>query len=284
MSAVTADTTVIKPSEQLSICKPKKEQPEEIVLPQYYRETYFAKDSLLHPEISVGHSGVAGEPVPQTVHSDDTINIILLIYFILAVVISSNSRQAISHRLKIFFYPLRKENDYRNNPIRHFQFFMSILTCLLYAILYYFYTNQFNKLSIEEPYLLIAIFLAVFIGYFLVKIQIYDIVNATFFNHQKRIQWIDIFTFITAMEGILLFPAVILQVYVNLPMQITVYYFIFIHLLAKILTFYKCWSIFFKENRDFLQIILYLCALEIVPMFTLGGVLVLIVNELKVTI
>ena len=107
-------------------------------------------------------------------------------------------------------------------------------------------------------------------------------VNIVFFENQKRQQWTWALTFIIALEGVALFPAVMLQVYFNLSMKNVVYYFIFILILAKLLTFYKCWGIFFKQNRIFLQIILYLCALEIVPMLVLWGVLVRITNELKV--
>ena len=48
------------------------------------------------------------------------------------------------------------------------------------------------------------------------------------------------------------------------------------------LTFYKSWAIFFRQNSMFLQIILYLCTLEIVPLLSLGGALVWITDVLKV--
>ena len=57
---------------------------------------------------------------------------------------------------------------------------------------------------------------------------------------------------------------------------------IFILLLTKILTFFKLWAIFFRQTGYFLQIILYLCALEIIPLLSLVGVLSLIADVLKV--
>ena len=36
----------------------------EASIPQYYKETYFTSDSLMHPEISGGRMGIAGEPIP----------------------------------------------------------------------------------------------------------------------------------------------------------------------------------------------------------------------------
>ena len=41
-----------------------------VELPQYYKEGYFAKDSLLHPELQGGRYGVAGTPVPLSLRGD----------------------------------------------------------------------------------------------------------------------------------------------------------------------------------------------------------------------
>jgi hypothetical protein len=65
-------------------------------------------------------------------------------------------------------------------------------------------------------------------------------------------------------------------------MQNVVYIFIFILILTKILTIYKCWTIFFRQMSGFLQIILYLCALEIIPLLSIVGGLTLITDQLKV--
>ena len=61
-----------------------------------------------------------------------------------------------------------------------------------------------------------------------------------------------------------------------------VYYTIFVLVLVKILTFYRCSIIFFRQNVLYLQIILYFCTLEIVPLIALWGGLSVIVNALKI--
>jgi hypothetical protein len=53
-------------------------------------------------------------------------------------------------------------------------------------------------------------------------------------------------------------------------------------ILTKILTISQSWFIFFRQISFFLQIILYLCALEIIPLLSLGGILVLVTDLLKV--
>lgn len=257
--------------------------PKDVNLPQYYRETFFAKDTLLHPELTAGRYGVAGDPVAYTVRNDDAITSMLLFCFIMAVLVFSYSRQLITHQLKAFFYPLRKESTITLTTSR-FLYLLGLQTCLTMGIIYYFYTINYVTvdLLIDTPYVLIGIFSTVFLIYFLGKTFIYYLVNTIFFGSKKRGHWTWTLSFITALEGIALFPAVLLEVYFTPSIQNVVFYFIFIVILAKILTFYKCWSIFFRQKIIFLQIILYLCALEIIPMLVLWGVLVQITNELKV--
>ena len=50
----------------------------------------------------------------------------------------------------------------------------------------------------------------------------------------------------------------------------------------KILTIYKTYVIFFNQKALYLQIILYFCALEMVPLLSLWGGLAVIVNHLRV--
>ena len=52
--------------------------------------------------------------------------------------------------------------------------------------------------------------------------------------------------------------------------------------LGKLLSFYKTYLIFFKQNGNFLQNILYFCALETMPLIGLWGFLVMISSFLKI--
>ena len=63
--------------------------------------------------------------------------------------------------------------------------------------------------------------------------------------------------------------------------NVTTYVIISI-LFVKLLTIYKCFIIFFRPNVVSLQIILYFCTLEIVPLLALWGVLVMTANNLKI--
>ena len=252
-------------------------------LPLYYRESYFAKDSLLHPELTGGSMGVAGDPIPYTIHGDNVITGILLLCFIIALVSYAHSRKFFLHQLKNIFYIPRGGNNYTENSGNMFLLFLNLQTCLLLAIISYFYTTTYiaDTFIFDEPYYLIMIYAGGFLTYFVLKSIVYQMVNHIFFESKKSRQWIWSLTFITALEGMVAFPIVMMQVYLGFSMQNVVYIFIFILILTKILTIYKCWTIFFRQMSGFLQIILYLCALEIIPLLSIVGGLTLITDQLK---
>ena len=104
-----------------------------------------------------------------------------------------------------------------------------------------------------------------------------------FFGSGPSQRWLKTLLFIAATEGVLLFPVVLLVVYFDLPLENAVYYYGFVFIFTKILAFYKSWTIFFRQNGIFLQIFLYFCALEIVPLLGLLGGLGVLIDQLKIT-
>ena len=75
----------------------------DVSLPQYYRESFFSKDSLFHPELKGGRLGVAGDPVPYTVAGDSFITSLLLVCFLLACIAFSKSKHFVIRQAKTFF-------------------------------------------------------------------------------------------------------------------------------------------------------------------------------------
>jgi hypothetical protein len=259
----------------------------EVVLPKYYKETFFSKDSLLHPELNGGRYGVAGDPVPYTMREDNVITGLLLVLFIMAFIAFANSWRFITRQAKNFFYVPRSEAvtaiTETSGEIR-FQIFLVLLSCLLLSILQFFYTRHYigDTFILSSQYQLIAIYFGMYAAYFVLKAVLYTFVNSVFFDSKKNVHWMKALLFITSTEGVLLFPVVLLQVYFDLSMQNVVIYFIVVLVLVKMLAFYKCYIIFFRQIGVFLQIILYFCALEIIPLAALWGALVITGNYLKI--
>ena len=115
----------------------------DVNLPQYYREGFFSKDTLFHPELRGGRNGVAGDPVPYTVHSDNLLTGLLLFCLIVAVIAFSSVKDFLLRQVKSFFYFSHEAaSDMSETAIElRFQFFLVRLAHLaailfLYLILY----------------------------------------------------------------------------------------------------------------------------------------------------
>ena len=257
----------------------------EVSLPQYYRENFFSSDSLYHPELSGGRIGVAGDPIPYALHNDSIITGILLCSFLLIMFGMSRISSFMIHQAKNFFYTPKVEQSFTETGTEiKFQLVFLLITSLFYGLLFFFYATRTisDTFILSSEYGLLVIYAIVIVFYFLIKVILYTIVNNIFFNQKKNLHFLGTQLFVVALEGLFMFPLVLLLTYFQLSMQNAINYCIFILSLAKILTFYKSYIIFFKQKGWFLQIILYFCALEMIPLALLWGGLLDITNILKV--
>lgn len=257
----------------------------DVSLPQYYKESFFAKDSLYHPELKGGRPGVAGDPVPYTIAGDNFISSLLLACFVITCVSCARSYSFIVRHIKHFF----REQNYGTTVVPEtagelrFQLVLAVQTCVLIALGYFLATSDEGKTTYTiDQNLVIGIYAGVVAAYFLVKTILYTIVNNVFFSHRKNTQWLTSSLFLVAGEGLLVFPAITLMAYFGLSVSTMAVYALIVGFLVKLLTLYKCYSIFFKGKVAFLQIILYFCTLEIIPMLMLGSVLVVIGQYLQI--
>ena len=255
-------------------------------LPQYYREGFFSKDSMFHPELQGGRYGVAGDPVPYSVRNDNIITSLLLACFIFAVIAFANARRFIIRQAKdIIFLPHEGTTEFSetSNEIR-FQLTLVLITSLLIALLFYFYTLRYigETFVLRSQYTLITIFMGITVAYFLLKTGLYSVVNHVFFDGKRNQQWIKALLFIISVEGVLVFPAVVFGAYFELDTESVMYYVIFAVIIVKMMTIYKCYIIFFRRNVVHLQIILYFCTLEMIPLLVYWDVLVITANNLKI--
>ena len=255
-------------------------------LPQYYREGFFSKDSMFHPELQGGRYGVAGDPVPYSVRNDNIITSLLLACFIFAVIAFANARRFIIRQAKdIIYLPHEGTTEFSetSNEIR-FQLTLVLITSLLIALLFYFYTLRYigETFVLRSQYTLITIFLGITVGYFLLKVALYSFVNQVFFDSKRNQQWIKALLFIISIEGVLFFPALVFGAYFELDINKVITYVIIAVVIVKLLTIYKCYIIFFRRNVVHLQIIWYFCTLEMIPLLAFWGVLVITANYLKI--
>lgn len=251
----------------------------------YYKESFFSSDSLYHPELKGTRPGVPGDPVPYTLAGDNLITAALLACFVFGAIAMANSRHFVARQIKEFFRTPRTGTTTTTETAAEvwFQLLLGVQTCLLFGIVYFFFSRTFlgDTFTISQ-YSIIGIDAALFAAFFLVKAFLYLTTGWVFFDAKKTRQWIKSFLFLTAMEGLLLYPATLLLTYFHLSIQAVAIYALFLIVLVEILTLYKTFIIFFKRMSAFLQIFLYFCALEIIPLLAVAGALAMIGSELKI--
>jgi len=257
----------------------------QVSIPQYYRENFFSADTLYHPELEGGRVGVAGDPIPYAIHNDNIVTGLLIASFLLIMFAMSRISSFMIHQAKNFFYTPKVDQGFTETGTEiKFQIVFLVITSLYYALLFYFFATRriAETFILSSEYGLLAIFAFMIFGYFLLKGLLYTLVNNIFFERKKNLHFLGNLLFIVSLEGVLLFPLVLLLAYFQFSMQNAINYCIFILALAKILTFYKTYIIFFKQKGLFLEIILYFCALEMIPLVMLWGGLLGVTSILKV--
>ena len=253
--------------------------------------THLGFDPLINDSLlcaAQAHSssfGVAGNPVPAQLGNDDLTTITLLLCFVFILSSIAFAREFIGRQLRNFFYDIHSEelNNVTSNELR-FEVLLVFTECLLLGISSYIVAEERipGIFIFNSAFLIILILSALFIGYFIAKWTIHSLVDPVFFGGKKTLQFFKVHLFITACTTTLTLPLVMLQVFFDLNIENAIYYYGFVLLLNKLLTFYKCWFIFFRQKGFFLQIFLYFCALEMTPLFAFYGIWLMMVNNLKI--
>ncbi len=225
-----------------------------------------------------GKSGVMAAPAPYNVATDDVVGSCLMGGLLIAILALAVSLKFVGRQMHNFFYV---END-RTTTVPDLprelagQWVLVAYCALVMGVATYFgyVTLGGSGEWALPPHTLLAVSVGVFVCYFILKTIAYQFVDWVFFDVKKNEQWNKSQLFLTAMEGLCVTPIVLLLVYGDLSLNGAYVLMAIVVILAKILSFYKCYIIFFRRFGALMQIFLYFCALELVPLAALAGLLV----------
>lgn len=261
-----------------------KEQQETAKKLQEVLTPFWLRMPAFRSEVPGKSLGIAGEMPPDSIRTNDIVTALLLACLVMTLLVLAHARSTIKERLNRFFYLPRAYDHEESTRSSQSLWLLCFQACIMTGILTYLYIDNYETATyvLEEPYQFIAIYTAMSMAFLLLRFLLYAIVNGIFFGSKKSRQFRRSLILVTSMEGMALFAVVLARVYFVLPMEKVIYCAIFVVVLVKLLTIYKVWVIFFRRNTIFLQIILYLCALEIIPLLSFGAALVFMTNEIKI--
>ena len=246
--------TVAKASQEvdsLGLLCPKKQKTFQLTDIHFAEEGYFKGNKYFKLGRGNAHAdGVQGVPSPYAVSNDNTVTALLLGCFVMAMIAFSVSRNFIEKQIKSFFHVARSKDVVTETVYEvRFQLFLIAQTSLLFSILYYFFAHGsgYGGLQTDSQLSVIGCFFGIFMGYFFIKNLLYKLVNWVFFDSKSNGQWGRTWLFLSSLEGVLLFPLVLLQIYFSLSLQAAFVYALIVVLFVKMLTLYKSYTIFSRE-------------------------------------
>lgn len=255
-------------------------------LPKYYKETFFAKDSLLHSELHAGRYGIAGDPVPYSVRGDNVLTPLLIASVLLLMYSVSRAARFYSFQARNFFRQVRLGSamERESSAETRYLIFGEAHTSIILALVAYAYTKAFiaETYVTYSEYTLMAIDLGVVLSLLSFEHLMERLVGHVFFTPAESAAWMQTKRTVTAAAGMALTPMLLLWAYFGLSIGHTLGYTLCVAVVAKTLLFFKCFQIFFSKKNAYVQNILYFCTLEVIPPLLAWGVICLIANLLKV--
>ena len=198
--------------------------------------------------------------------------IIFLFCFLINVRVLGSRRKLVS----TMFYSLFRKNERDSifaEPIDNefaSKILLSIQTILLSSLIIYCILIHDTVMDFNTANNLLYIFAGtclIILFFILIKFLLNTIFGNIFFSGDKVRLWNDTLFSILAVSGLILFIPTLFMFYIEGVYKICYYFVLFYLVILVILTIYKIYEIFFLRKGLFLYFILYLCTLEIMPLF-----------------
>ena len=246
-----------------------------------------ATDTVQEPVRTViSHPGLEGTPLPYRLQSDPGIAVALLFCFLLTAYILSRGKKFLIQQLKDFSITRERSSIFSATTVSDFRYrlFLLFQTCVLFGICFFDYFQSGNPVLVEQwpPYVVLFVYIVVCTVYLFCKWIVYRFLGWVFFDKIKTNSWLEAYSVILYYLGFVLYPVVLLTVYTDVADGIWVPLVLGLVIFAKILMFYKWLKVFFSKLYGILYLIVYFCALELIPTLMIYRVLVHINNLLLI--
>lgn len=213
---------------------------------------------------------MSGTPIPYSIGQDNLILSLFIASLLGGAYVLLRDGASIVERLKKMFYYKGQAVPYNSRAgISTAGNNILYLLLILYSTIIIFgYLQQSGKLqSIESSYIPFAVFAAISTLFVAAKGVIYEFINNVLFSQEQAREWRESYFFTLQLLSFALLPLVATVILVpSLNNIIFNAYIIIIGIIYLIMLFIRCFNIIFNEKSYFLDIFLYLCAIELLPL------------------
>ena len=213
--------------------------------------------------------GTEGIPIPYSPRMDDGITVVLLCCFFLSAYVLSRSRKFLLQLVKDFLLHRERTSIFATSTAADMRYLLLLIlqTCILVGVCIFSYFNDIQPELVHHvpPGFLLGIYIGVCLLYLCLKWMLYSFLGWIFFDESVTTLWLESYSTLLYYLGFALFPFALFIVYFDLSLQLTIIIGLILAFFAKILMFYKWIKLFFHQFSGLFLLILYFCALEIVP-------------------
>ena len=231
-------------------------------------------------------SGFEGTPISYSPRTDDAIALTLLACFFLSSIALARGKKFLSQQVKDFVLHRERTSIFDSSTAADVRYLLVLVlqTCVLSGITFlnYFHDTCPALMDHVSSLLLLGIYVGFCLAYFLLKWLLYMFLWWTFFDKNKTNIWLESYSALIYYVGFALFPFVLFLVYFDLSLTNLVIIGSIILIFTKILMFYKWIKLFFHQFGALFLLILYFCALEILPCLLLYQGMIQINNILLI--
>lgn len=241
-------------------------------LPLFYKDQYVTTDTLKLTEYHSAQEyapGFEGQPLSYSPRTDDAIALTLLSCFFLTSIALARGKRFLTQQVKDFVLHRERTSIFDTSTAADVRYLLVLVvqTCVLAGIAFFNYFQDTRPALMENipPLLLLGVYVGCCLAYFLLKWLLYMFLGWVFFDKNRTNMWLESYSTLIYYVGFALFPYVLFIVYFDLSLTNLTVIGLIILIFTKILMFYKWVKLFFHQFDVLFLLILYFCALEIVP-------------------
>ena len=218
-------------------------------------------------------AGFEGMPIPYSPKLDDGITVLLLCCFFMSAYVLSRSRKFLVQLVKDFLLNRERTSIFAATTATDMRYMLLLIlqTCVLASVCTF---NYFVDVRPElgehvSPYVLLGGYLVLALLYLFWKWVTYSFLGMCIRDRSVTTLWLESYSTLLYYLGFALFPFALFVVYFDLSLQLTIIIGLILAFFAKILMLYKWLKLFCNNLYGGLLLIVYFCALEIMPCFVL---------------
>lgn len=232
----------------------------------------FSQQAIQTTPIVALPEGKEPQPFNNTPLNDNgCMGLVMLVFFFLAISFRSGYKY-VSNFTQHMFSVRKRQNAFEDHTMSETQMMIALLsnTCLMSGLLFYIGINQlFPEFSLSEHVFKSVGYLSLLFGSFIIlQLILYYILGFVFARDREDTRlWLEGFKSTQSILGLFLFPIVFIIILYPACSTFMLNSSIILYFCSRLVFISKGFRIFFNNLESCVYFILYLCTVEIVPVF-----------------